>query len=144
MDQLVATMQRRLDRVVADDAVLQARRRLAETGRAYVEFALAEPGLFQLALSSFDGTADASRPGPYLILTRVLDDLVDVGFLSAEARVGAEVACWSAVHGFSVLTIDGSIGGEVEVALEDVLATIDRSYAATTGSVVGTADLRRD
>lgn len=147
MGQLVESMERRLAGVQATDPVLRARRRLAETGRAYVEFALGEPGLFRLAFSVASRASTISRSGPYLVLRRVLDDLVDVGFLSAQGRVGAEITCWSAVHGFSVLAIAGAldegagIEPETDEELARVLAAIDRSYAATTGSVVEAADL---
>jgi AcrR family transcriptional regulator len=44
--ELEAAMVRRLDTVRDGDPASRARRRLREIGRAYVEFALAEPGLF--------------------------------------------------------------------------------------------------
>lgn len=148
MGQLVEAMQRRLAAVQTTDPVLRARRRLAETGRAYVEFALDEPGLFRLAFSVASSASTISRSGPYLVLRSALDDLVDVGFLSAQGRVGAEITCWSAVHGFSVLAIAGALDEgagvtpQTDEELARVLAAIDRSYAATTGSVVEAADLR--
>jgi len=148
MGQLVEAMQRRLAAVQTTDPVLRARRRLAETGRAYVEFALDEPGLFRLAFSVASSASTISRSGPYLVLRSALDDLVDVGFLSAHGRVGAEITCWSAVHGFSVLAIAGALDEgagvtpQTDEELARVLAAIDRSYAATTGSIVEAADLR--
>lgn len=148
MGQLVEAMQRRLAAVQTTDPVLRARRRLAETGRAYVEFALDEPGLFRLAFSVASSASTISRSGPYLVLRSALDDLVDVGFLSAQGRVGAEITCWSAVHGFSVLAIAGALDEgagvtpQTDEELARVLAAIDRSYAATTGSIVEAADLR--
>lgn len=141
MARLVSTMERRLDTVDTVDPVLRARRRLAETGRAYVEFARTEPGLFRLAFANLANPGDAAESDPYLLLGRVLDDLVDVGFLSDEARVGAEVTCWSAVHGFSVLAIEGAVGEARDEALETMLVAIDRSYGATSGSSSDSADL---
>ena len=41
------------------DPELRARRRLRETGRAYVQFALAEPGLFEVAFAQ-EWPADAT------------------------------------------------------------------------------------
>lgn len=152
MDQLTATMSRRLDGVDTDDAVLRARRRLAAVGRAYVEFAVDEPNLFRLTFASLSSVLE---PGPYLMLSEVLDDLVAVGFLAPSARPGAEATCWSAMHGFSVLVIEGALGavadlggdaGEPRAApwdaeLEQVLFSIDRSYAATTGATVVAGEL---
>src|SRR6478672_11037626 len=47
--QLEQAMQRRLDGVRETDPAQRARARLRATGRAYVEFALSEPGLFTVA-----------------------------------------------------------------------------------------------
>lgn len=147
MESLVESMQERLSLVKTRDPVLRARRRVAETGRGYVDFALAEPGLFRLAFSSASALAVATSGGrnPFALLGELLDDLVDVGFLAPAARPGAEVTCWSAMHGFSVLCIDGALHDSAKgriSALDRVLVTIDRSYAATTGATVGPRDLQ--
>jgi AcrR family transcriptional regulator len=94
------------------DPVAFARAALSQTGRAYVEFALAEPGLFRVAFSSElpdgDGTADPQKAdvGPYALLNEALDRLVAVGAVPASRREGADVACWAAVHGFALLHLD--------------------------------------
>jgi len=148
LTRLVDTLEERLAGVDVDDPVLRARRRLAETGRGYVDFATSEPHLFRLAFSSavVRGPSPAPERDPYGVLSRVLDDLVTVGFLAAEARPGAEITCWSAVHGFSSLSIEGPLQGatraERSAELDRILVAIDRSYAATTGAVVGPDDLR--
>ena len=147
MTGLVDAMQRRLDDVDVTEPVLRARCRLAEIGRAYVAFALAEPGLFRVAFTAHSGVPEdqAAAGRPYALLGEVLDGLVDVGFLAPSARVGAETTCWAAVHGFSVLSSDGPLAlmpaDERERELDRVLAAIDRSYAATTGSVVVPGDV---
>lgn len=147
MQLLVDALEARLATVTATDPVLRARRRLAEVGRGYVAFALAEPHLFRLAFRSTTVTDPSPAPerDPYGTLSRALDDLVDVGFLAPSARPGAEITCWSAVHGFSILALDGPLGAatdaELAAALEQVLVSIDRSYAATTARVVDPEDL---
>ena len=105
-------MQRRLDEVDETDPDRRARARLRATGRAYVEFALSEPGLFNVAFCPTDAV-DSSPDGapPYLLLVQVLDELVEAGSLSPDDRLGADVACWSAVHGLSVLLLDGPLRG---------------------------------
>ncbi|MTB84317.1 TetR family transcriptional regulator [Nocardioides sp. zg-578] len=148
MTRLVETLEERLARVEADDPVLRARRRLAEAGRGYVDFAVGDPHLFRLAFASAVVRDPAPAPGrdPYGVLSRVLDDLVAVGFLAPSARPGAETTCWSAVHGFACLCIEGPLRDAAEAAraaeLDHVLVAIDRSYAATTGAAVGPDDLR--
>jgi AcrR family transcriptional regulator len=134
MTELSRAMQARLDALPDElDAVSRARRRLQEVGRGYVDFALAEEGLFAAAFSCFAGkVADGSDPesGPYELLTAALDDLVEVGYLDTARRPGAEVACWAAVHGFSLLHLEGPLRGvapaDREAALTGLLDTIDR------------------
>jgi len=48
---------------------------------------------------------------PLVLLGEKLDDLVSVSFLSSDARVDAEIACWSTVYGFSMLHTDGALRG---------------------------------
>lgn len=153
MAELVDAMQQRVDaveKVATPDDVLRARQRLIAVGQGYVAFALGEPGLFRCAFAAKDaaGTADAPdvepAANPLGLLSETLDGLVDVGFLSPEAREGAEMTCWAVVHGFSALHLDGPLGA-VDVAARDetldhVLAAIDRSYAASTGTPIRPGD----
>jgi AcrR family transcriptional regulator len=130
-DQLERAMLRRLDTVTEADPALRARARLRETGRAYIEFALAEPGLFGVAFCPLD-VEDApakATSGPYVLLGQVLDELVAAGALTPEARIGADVACWAGVHGLSVLLLDGPLRGlsapERTAVVEKMLTTLE-------------------
>jgi AcrR family transcriptional regulator len=114
MGRLEQAMEERLATVRTRDPGARARHRLREVGRAYVEFALAEPGLFEVAFSAQlhgDDHRDDEAGGPYGLLNRALDDLVDVGVLPARRRPGAEVACWAGVHGFAMLHLHGPLRG---------------------------------
>ena len=135
LEALVATVHKRLARVDDEDPVRRARRRLMEIGAGYVEFALEETGLFRLLFTAYpeppegkdvNGTGD----DPYGMLNAALDDLVAVGYLSAGDRAGADVTCWSAVHGFAVLNVEGPLRGlssvERAAALAGLLLDIDR------------------
>jgi AcrR family transcriptional regulator len=138
-DQLEQAMLRRLATVTETDPAQRARARLRETGRAYVEFALAEPGLFNVAFCPTDASEGSMEDAaPYLLLGQVLDEMVDAGTLSPEARVGADVACWAGVHGLSVLLLDGPLrhlpAADREGVLEKVLVTIEQGL---TGTAVG-------
>ena len=134
---LVARIHRRLDGVDEADPVTAARRRLVETGVGYVEFALAESGLFRLLFTAYpeppDGASDAGED-PYGMLNAALDDLVTVGFLDADLRAGADVTCWSAVHGFAVLSVEGPLRGlsaeERSTTLSGLLLSVDRALGA--------------
>lgn len=162
MGGLVAAMQRRQEDLPAvGDPQRRAVARLEAIGQGYVDFALAEPGLFRVCFAAppevtlpdgpagaGSGAPDASAEqdggaagvpaaGPHLdadpfaVLNRALDDLVDVGWLPAERRPGAEVLCWSVVHGFATLHLDGPLAGtpvpEREQALAAALAHVSRA-----------------
>ncbi len=138
LEALVATIHARLARVVDQDPVTRARRRLVEIGAGYVEFALSDSGLFRLLFTAYPDPPAGQDPegsgDPYGMLNQALDELVTVGYLSAEDRVGADVTCWSAVHGFAVLNVEGPLRGlssdEREIALSGLLLQIDRGLGA--------------
>ncbi len=113
MSDLERAMLTRIDAVPLTDPVARAAERLRETGRAYVDFALREPGLFAVAFTAPEGPAVHSDPetltGPYAVLNAVLDELVHVGAVTAERRQGADVACWAMVHGFAELLVHGPL-----------------------------------
>jgi AcrR family transcriptional regulator len=93
-----------------------ARRRLRAIGRAYLEFAREEPGLFaaafalphQHAYGAQDG-GTGQDPLPLDQLRAILDELADAGVLSRRRRPGVEYPIWSTVHGLAVLTGQGPL-----------------------------------
>jgi AcrR family transcriptional regulator len=124
--------------VTGPGPVPRALDRLASIGRAYIDFARAEPGWFRTA---FSGALGHPTPGyrpadpdgaevtnPYLLLGARLDELVTVGALTPERRVGAEYVAWSAVHGLSSLLLDGPLRDlpdpEIERAIDIVLTAV--------------------
>jgi AcrR family transcriptional regulator len=118
-----------------DDDGASAAAELAAIGRAYVAFALREPGLFETAFTVHGDLAlalgDAAGPtptGPYALLSAALDRCVAAGVLAPSGRPGAEVAAWSAVHGLAGLLLHGplrSLGGEArDAAVERVLRMV--------------------
>lgn len=143
-ERLEEFMRRRLDQLDEPDSARLAVARLHEVGRAYVEFALAEPGLFAVAFSEEragageatapdrggESLADLGSAGAYLLLGRCLDDLVAVGAMPAERRPGADVGCWAAVHGFAVLCLTGPLRelpeAERDGALDVLLGVVER------------------
>ena len=147
MTQLSGLMIERMSAVTTRDRVERAQAKLGAIGRAYIEFARTEPGWFRTAFSSAraharDGSAadnaepepePAPVPNPYDVLSARLDELVEVGTLTPERRVGAEYAAWSAVHGLSSLLLDGPLRelpeSEIENAIEAVLGAIGRGLA---------------
>jgi AcrR family transcriptional regulator len=93
-----------------------ARRRLHAIGRAYLEFARQEPGLFATAFAvprqhdyGAPGGGTGQNPLPLDQLRAVLDELADVGVLDRQRRAGLEYPIWSTVHGLAVLTGQGPL-----------------------------------
>jgi len=90
--------------------------RLGEIGRAYLDFAHEEPGLFATAFAvpqqhAYDGQADGNGPdrSPLGQLRAALDELVAAGVVDQQRRVGLEYPIWSTVHGLAVLTGEGPL-----------------------------------
>jgi AcrR family transcriptional regulator len=97
------------------DRVQLALRNLMAAGRAYIAFAMEEPGLFRTCFSQGGSVLD-KEPSDYAgdanafgILVGILDELVAVGFLAPERRPLAEVATWATVHGLAHLMLDGPL-----------------------------------
>src|SRR5262245_48591622 len=93
-----------------------ARRRLRAIGRAYLEFAREEPGLFATAFAvprqhGYDARADGTGQDPMPLdqLRAVLDELAAAGVLDQRRRDGIEYPIWSMVHGLAVLTGQGPL-----------------------------------
>jgi AcrR family transcriptional regulator len=88
-----------------------ARLRLQAVGRAYLEFARTEPGLFDTAFTATDhplaDTNDERQPLQYL--QAALDDLVQAGLLDPARRPNIEYPTWATVHGLAAL-LRGPLG----------------------------------
>lgn len=144
MTQLGRAMQVAVAQLEASSAKLPAtelaRQRLLAVGRAYVRYALTEPGLFRTAFAvpkHQPADPDAGdlldldpAHSPFLLLGAALDGLVAAGALPPQRRPGAEISCWAAVHGLATLYLDGPLAGmpveQQDEALEQLLSTIDR------------------
>ena len=82
-----------------------ARLRLRAVGKAYLEFARTEPGLFETAFTATEHPMSGAQdePLPLERLQAALDDLVATGILEPARRPGIEYATWATVHGLAVL-----------------------------------------
>ncbi|MFC7465564.1 TetR/AcrR family transcriptional regulator [Brachybacterium sp. GCM10030252] len=133
-----------------DDEAGAALARLRGVGLGYIDFAIEEPGWFELAFfgerardGAEAGAADdaALDPAeevelqdvpPFAELLAALDECVRTGVLPAHRRDGAELSCWSAVHGCAELMVHGPLrGAPREVAstvaqrvVDDIIAGI--------------------
>lgn len=82
-----------------------ARLRLQAVGRAYLEFARTEPGLFDTAFTETGHPPldSEDQPPPLACLQQALDALVEAGILEAARRPTIEYPTWATVHGLAVL-----------------------------------------
>ena len=115
-----------------------ARACLRAVGTGYMQFAIAEPGLFRTAFSTAGGPADgadAAKAGhsglnPFQLLGAALDRMVAAGVLPKQRRLGAEYFAWSAVHGLAMLVIDGPLKAmphaQVRVVGQRLLDMVER------------------
>ncbi len=129
-----------------DDPAQESIRRLRALGRAYIGFALSDPGLFRTAFCRPDRPMSdvqvrLAQEGPFALVSGVLDDLVRHGVLEAHRRPGAEIAAWAAVHGLATLLLDGPLAmlddeeraGAIAKVSEFVLVGITGREAAVPG-----------
>ncbi|MEU7070492.1 TetR/AcrR family transcriptional regulator [Streptomyces narbonensis] len=104
----------------ADDPALAAERRLVALCRGYVGFAVDEPGLYRAAFcvprpteaeEPAVGRAAATEPEirAFTLLREALEGLAKAGVPRPEGRTAAGAAAWSAVHGLSLLLLDGPL-----------------------------------
>ncbi len=83
-----------------------ARLRLQAVGKAYLDFARIEPGLFDTAFAVTEHPLLSQRddePQPLERLQAALDDLVQAGLLQPDRRPNIEYPTWATVHGLAVL-----------------------------------------
>lgn len=146
MASLALLMEQRVrDAAVTGEPAADAWQRLVATGRAYVEFAVTEPGWFRTAFS-VPSDLDLLGPGegvgtggltPYELLGAALDGLVAAGEVTAEQRVRAEYGAWSAVHGLATLLVSGPLRvlppDEREAALQVVVDLVARGLRSSAG-----------
>jgi AcrR family transcriptional regulator len=140
--QLAESMRVELARTPPEpDPPAEAVRRLGAYGLAYMQFALAEPGLFRTAFCRPDRTAvppegdlDLSMSESYGMLTDCIDDLVSAGAMPEARRPWAEVFAWSSVHGLAMLMLDGPLAlctrGEQEQMMGRILEGVRTSLTA--------------
>lgn len=100
----------------APGSATRATAELARIGAAYVEFAVAHPSQFRVMFGPWCDLGDELAPellplgrDPLQVLVDTLDGMVRAGAMSAAVRPGAEIATWSAVHGFASLLVEGGL-----------------------------------
>ncbi|MEU6975343.1 MULTISPECIES: TetR/AcrR family transcriptional regulator [unclassified Streptomyces] len=102
----------------ADSPALAAEARLASLCRGYVAFAVDQPGLYRSAFSTPRTASGDAGPEAdtgcvevraFTLLADALDALGATARPPRPPRPAAEAAAWSAVHGLSLLLLDGPL-----------------------------------
>jgi AcrR family transcriptional regulator len=111
------------------DPAADAIRRLRALGRAYVRFALAEPGLFRTAFCRSDRDHEQAAAGmmesaAFRMLGQTLDDLEVAGQIGAARRPFGETSAWSIAHGLAMLLLDGPLHGVPEGERENLITGV--------------------
>jgi len=101
----------------------------AQTGRAYVRFALTHPNLFRLIFSQMPGhmRPDSASPegSPAWLLRHHLGKALGPKASGDQVFV-AVLRAWSLVHGLSMLILDGQVDRKSAEALIDRVIVADR------------------
>ncbi len=92
--------------------------RLEELGVAYVMFALRHPARFRI-MFGLAGPPEAAAPNAYLLLVEGAAALMPRA--GEKRRQDLVVACWSIVHGFATLQMEGALGGLKQEDMEQQL-----------------------
>ncbi|GAB0102679.1 TetR/AcrR family transcriptional regulator [Nocardia sp. JMUB6875] len=119
------------------DPTTTAIARLATAGRAYIEYASRERGLFRTAFCGSDldvhKDEDVLEDPIFQLIGVGLDALVALGFMDPRQRPGAEFTAWAAIHGLATLIVDGPLAdvedAEREAAIRHAIATVLRGFA---------------
>ncbi|MFI8962134.1 TetR/AcrR family transcriptional regulator [Streptomyces sp. NPDC053493] len=97
----------------ADDPARAAEARLAALCRGYVAFAVEQPGLYRSAFGARGADTEADTAGvevrAFTLLTDALAAVAATARPPRTARPAAEAAAWSAVHGLSLLLLEGPL-----------------------------------
>lgn len=153
MDGMLATIAADLDGLpTPDDPIERSLHRLSSAGRGYIRFALDQPGTFRTCFTGRLDDPDTDTPepitaAPYLLLGEILDELVELGYLSPADRPGAEAGPWAAVHGLAALMVDGPLKNlaepERDAAIEQTLNLVVRGLATGPNAVRRTSGIGR-
>lgn len=81
-----------------------ATEQLEAIGRAYVQFALDQPKLFEAAFTRCDVAPEqADAPDAWGVLVDAIDEMIAAGLTPAARRHDGTMIAWSAVHGLATI-----------------------------------------
>lgn len=103
--------------------------KLAAIGRGYVQFAIAEPSLFEVmfradVLDVRDPALIQATEGAYELLTSTVEECALEGALMGRDSAVVAIAAWSLVHGLATLWTSGWLAGRAPVEDPNQLAAM--------------------
>lgn len=107
-----------------------ARERFEAVGRGYVEFALAEPHLFDTAFTpTTEPPARPDNPSAWEVLVEGVRELAQAGVIAAPVTDEAAVIAWSSVQGIASILVRRAFPEAVDTdaAVDTVLSATMRS-----------------
>jgi AcrR family transcriptional regulator len=113
----------------------RARERMRAIGRGYVQFALAEPHLFDTAFAPTAGCPpEADDPSAWEVLIVAVHELIDSGAITTTDVDTAALIAWSGVHGIASILVRQAMPSPAlisplsnDTAIDVVLDAIDRA-----------------
>jgi AcrR family transcriptional regulator len=103
-------------RAGSPDAAEAGRRQVRALGRAYLQFAAEEPGLYRVTFGPRGrwpaaGTSgpEPADTGPFRLLAGALDELAAADPGVAKRRAGLEYVVWASLHGIAVFLLEGPL-----------------------------------
>ncbi|MEI6252953.1 MAG: TetR/AcrR family transcriptional regulator [Mycobacteriaceae bacterium] len=94
-----------------------ARERFRAIGRGYVEFALAEPHLFDTAFAPVvDPPAKPDDPSAWQVLVDGVGELVNAGIVNPRAADKAALIAWAGVQGIATILVRNALPAPVKAA----------------------------
>ena len=127
--ELATAMESHQQAVREIDPAARARALLEAVGTGYLAFSLDHPEAFRIGLLGLVGMEHAELPEgagdtgrtPFQLLTDALRNLATIGVLAPADVEPAAIHCWSSVHGFASLAIQGPLRGTPR-EVQDLLA----------------------
>jgi len=117
-------------RIVGSNTKRRSVERFEALGRAYVQFAMSSPTLFEAAFSRNEVVVDRlDDPSPWLSLTDSVEQMIDAGVIPSARRKDVPMIAWSSVHGIATI-VTSSIwpaGVSADQQIDSVIAGIIRS-----------------
>jgi AcrR family transcriptional regulator len=138
LSDMARAIERRQAEAAAENDLERALALLRAVGLGYIDYALDDPGNFEVAMfglftmahTTIEPARGETGRTPYELLVDAVTSLVSLGALRAEESFTVAITCWSTVHGFATLATRGPLRELPREALDDQGAEVVRTLVA--------------